>query len=139
MKIDFFGKVYISLMACYFITSAFNALLYLDEKLARIGLSAIDDNGKIAFILIYCSLMTSIGLSIALLFYFSKKWQYSALIATTTITSFICFRLVGSAMLGTLTSTQASFIVIELIEVSIGIFLLIKSKDILETNALTSN
>jgi len=134
MKIDLFGKIYIAIMSSYFIISAFNALVDIDAKLARVGLSAVDSNGKVAFILIYCSLMISIGISIALLFYYCKKWQYSALIATTTIVSFISFRIIGSVMLGTLTSTQISFIAVEVVEASIGIFLLMKSQSNLHSS-----
>ena len=122
-----FGKVYIALMSVYFVVSGFSALLDIDSKLARIGLSAIDSDGKIAFILIYCSLMIGIGISIALLYYFSKTWEYSALLASIIITSFISFRLVGSYMEGGLSNTQLSFLVVELLEVAIGIFLLYKS------------
>jgi len=127
MKINLFGKIYIALMSVYFVVSGFNALLDIDAKLARIGLSAIDSNGKIAFILIYCSLMIGIGISIALLYYFSKKWQYSVLLSSTIIASFISFRLIGACMVGSLSHTQLSFLVAEVFEVAIGIFLLYKS------------
>ncbi|MBL4881580.1 MAG: hypothetical protein JKX82_09680 [Oleispira sp.] len=127
MKINMFGKIYIALMSIYFVISGFNALLDIDAKLARIGLSAIDSDGKIAFILIYCSLMIGIGISIALLYYFSKKWEYSALLASTIIASFISFRLVGAYMVGDLSNTQLSFLGVELLELAIGIFLLYKS------------
>ena len=127
MKINMFGKIYIALMSVYFVVSGFNALLDIDSKLARIGLVALDSNGKIAFILIYCSLMTGIGVSIALLYYFSKTWIYSALLASIIIISFICFRLVGSYFVGGISNTQFSFLVVELIEVAIGIILLYKS------------
>ena len=127
MKIHVFGKVYIALMSIYFVVSGFNALLDIDSKLARIGLSALDSDGKIAFILIYCSLMIGIGISIALLYYFSKTWIYSALLSSVIITSFISFRLVGSYMVGGLSNTQLSFILVELLELTIGIILLYKS------------
>jgi len=127
MKIHVFGKVYIALMSIYFVVSGFNALLDIDSKLARIGLNAIDSDGKIAFILIYCSLMIGIGISIAVLYYFSKTWVYSALLASIIITSFISFRLVGSYMVGGISNIQLSFLVVELLEVAIGIFLLYKS------------
>ncbi len=127
MKIDVFGKIYISVMSLYFVISGFNALLDIDSKLARIGLSALDSDGKIAFILIYCSLMIGIGISIALLYYFSKTWIYSALLSSVIITSFISFRLVGSYMVSGLSNTQLSFILVELLEVAIGIILLYKS------------
>ena len=127
MKINVFGKIYIALMSVYFVISGFNALLDIDSKLTRIGLSAIDSDGKIAFILIYCSLMIGIGLSIALLYYFSKTWESSALLASIIIASFISFRLVGAYMVGGLSNTQLSFLGVELLEVGIGLFLLYKS------------
>ena len=127
MKINVLGKIYIALMSVYFVVSGFNALLDIDSKLERIGLSAIDFDGKIAFILIYCSLMIGIGISIALLYYFSKIWEYSALLASIIISSFISFRLVGAYMVGDLSNTQLSFLVVELLEVAIGIFLIYKS------------
>ena len=127
MKINVLGKIYIALMSVYFVVSGFNALLDIDSKLERIGLSAIDFDGKIAFILIYCSLMIGIGISIALLYYFSKIWEYSALLASIIISSFISFRLVGAYMVGGLSNTQLSFLGVELLEVAIGIFLLYKS------------
>ena len=127
MKINVLGKIYIALMSVYFVVSGFNALLDIDSKLERIGLSAIDFDGKIAFILIYCSLMIGIGISIALLYYFSQTWEYSALLASIIISSFISFRLVGAYMVGDLSNTQLSFLVVELLEVAIGIFLIYKS------------
>lgn len=127
MKVNVFGKIYIALMSVYFVISGFNAVLDIDSKLARIGLSAVDSDGKIAFILIYCSLMIGIGISIALLYYFSKKWEYSALLASIIIASFISFRLMGAYMVGGLSNTQLSFLGAELFEVAIGIFLLYKS------------
>ena len=127
MKIDVVGKIYIALMSVYFVISGFNALLDVDAKLARIGLSALDSDGKIAFILIYCSLMIGIGISIALLYYFSKTWIYSALLASIIIISFISFRLVGSYFVGSISNTQLSFLVVELLEVTIGIILLKQS------------
>ena len=135
MKINVFGKIYIAIMSVYFVVSGFNALLDIDSKLARIGLTAIDSDGKIAFILIYCSLMIGIGISIALLYYFSKRWEYSALLASIIIASFISFRLVGTYMLGALSDTQLSFLVVELLEVAIGIFLLYKSGEFSQKNA----
>lgn len=127
MKIDVLGKIYITLMSVYFIASGLGALLDVDSKLARIGLSALDSDGKIAFILIYCSLMIGIGISIALLYYFSKTWVYSILLATIIIISFISFRLVGTYFVGGISNTQLSFLAVELVEASIGIILLSRS------------
>ncbi len=128
MKLDLLGKIYAGIMSLYFITSGFNALLDIDTKLARIGLSAVDIDGKVAFILIYCSFMIGIGAAIALLFYLSRTWLYSAALAATIITSFICFRVVGAVMVGKITSVQLSFIVIEFLEAGIGLFLIVKSR-----------
>lgn len=128
MNIDLFGKIYIGALSVYFIFSGLNALMDIEEKLARIGLSAVDLDGKVAFILIYCSLMVGIGIAIAVIFYLSKTWVYSAVLAIVVISSFVGFRLIGSMMLGTVTNVQISYILVELIEVAVGITLLIKSK-----------
>jgi hypothetical protein len=135
MTINVFGKIYIALMSGYFVVSGFNALLDIDSKLARIGLSALDSDGKIAFILIYCSLMIGIGVSIALLSYFSKTWIYSAILAVTIVSSFVCFRLIGSIMVGEITGVQISFIAIEVIETAIGLFLIVKSRQLRRVHA----
>jgi hypothetical protein len=124
MKIDVLGKIYIAFMSVYFIISGVNTLMDVDAKLARIGLAAINPDGKIAFILIYCSLMIGIGIAIALLYYFSKTWVYSALLASILIASFMIFRLVGAYIVGDISNTQLSFLGIELLEVTIGIMLL---------------
>ena len=124
MKIDLLGKLYIALMSGYFIISGANALLDIDAKLARIGLAAINFDGKIAFILIYCSLMVGIGIAIALLYYYSKSWQYSALLATTIVTAFIVFRILGAFLVGTMSQVQLTFSLVEFIEVTIGLILL---------------
>ena len=134
MKINTFGKIYIGIMSVYFIVSGFNALLDVDAKLARIGLSAIDSDGKIAFILIYCGLMIGIGITIALLFYVSKTWVYSALLATIIIISFICFRLIGSYLEGAFSDTQITFLLAEMVEAAIGIVLLYKSERLIARN-----
>lgn len=120
-------------MSVYFIISGLNALLDIDSKLTRIGLTANDLDGKIAFILIYCSLMVGIGVAIALIAYFSKSWFYSALLATTIICSFIAFRLVGSMMIGMITNVQLSYILLEIVEVGVGILLLTKSNVVTST------
>jgi uncharacterized protein (DUF983 family) len=127
MKIELFGKLYISVMSLYFIISGINALMDIDSKLTRIGLSADDSDGKVAFILIYCSLMVGVGASIAVISYLSKTWVYSAVLAVTILLSFILFRLIGSAMMGEISSKQMSFISIEVIETAIGLFLIYKS------------
>lgn len=135
MKVDVLGKTYAGIMSVYFIVSGFNALMDIDSKLARIGLDAIDLDGKVAFILIYCSLMVGIGAAIAIIFYLSKTWIYSAVIAVTIITSFICFRLIGVVIVGEITSTQISFISVEVMEVAVGLFLIIKSRQLNRVHA----
>jgi hypothetical protein len=128
VKVDVFGRIYTSIMAIYFVVSGLNALIDIDSKLIRIGLSAIDLDGKVAFILIYCSLMVGIGVAISLIFYLSKTWIYSAILAVTIIFSFICFRLVGAVIVGEVSIVQISFISVEIIEVAVGLFLIIKSR-----------
>ena len=135
MKVDVLGKTYAGIMSVYFIVSGFNALMDIDSKLARIGLDAIDLDGKVAFILIYCSLMVGIGAAIAIIFYLSKTWIYSAVIAVTIITSFIFFRLIGVVIVGEITSTQISFISVEVMEVAVGLFLIIKSRQLNRVHA----
>ena len=81
----------------------------------------------VAFILIYYSLMVGIGVAIALLFYLSKKWVYSAILAVTIMCCFVCFRLIGAMMIGGITNVQISFVLVEIIEVAVGLFLIIKS------------
>jgi len=114
-------------MSLYFTVSGFNALLDVDAKLERVGLSAIDSDGRIAFILIYCSLMVGIGVAISLLYFFSKKWIYPALLATVIVASFVVFRVVGSCLAGGFSDTQITFLLVELAEVSLGLFLLYQS------------
>lgn len=128
MSINLFGKLYAGIMSVYFMTSGLNALFDIDAKLTRIGLSADDLDGKVAFILIYCSLMIGISIAIAVIAYLSKSWMYSAVLATTIICSFIIFRLIGSFMMGEVTNVQLSFILIEMLEAGIGIYLLSKSE-----------
>ena len=127
MKVSILGKIYTLAMSAYFIVSGFNALLDIDAKLLRIGLSANDLDGKVAFILIYCSLMVGIGVAIALIYYISKTWLYSAILAVTIITSFIGFRLISGLMMGELSSVQLSFIGVEIIEATLGLILIVKS------------
>ena len=127
MKVSILGKIYTLAMSVYFIVSGFNALLDIDAKLLRIGLSANDLDGKVAFILIYCSLMVGIGVAIALIYYISKTWLYSAILAVTIITSFISFRLISGLMVGELSTVQLSFIGVEIIEATLGLILIVKS------------
>lgn len=127
MKIDLLGKTYTGLMSLYFLVSGLNALLDIDQKLSRIGLSAVDLDGKVAFILIYCSLMVAIGASVLVIYYLSKTWIYSATLAVIVIFSFVIFRIIGSIMVGEMSSMQMSYIAVELIEAGIGLFLIKQS------------
>jgi len=131
MTADKLGKIYTLIMSLYFMVSGFNALFDIDAKLARVGLSAVDSDGKIAFILIYCSLMIGIGLAIGLIYYLSKNWIYPSILAITIVSCFVIFRFVGAMMVGELSETQLSFILFELLEVSIGVLLVTRSKKLL--------
>jgi hypothetical protein len=71
--------------------------------------------------------MVGIGIAISLIFYLSKTWVYSAILAVTIITSFVFFRMIGAVMIGEITNTQISFILVEIIEAAAGLFLIIKS------------
>ncbi|NRA88019.1 MAG: hypothetical protein HRU28_11670 [Rhizobiales bacterium] len=124
MSVDRFGKIYTLIVFLYFIVSGLNAVFDIDAKLIRIGLTAVDIDGKIAFIVIYSSLMVGLGVAIALLYHFSQGWRYSTILAVTIISSFICFRVVGSLMFGVLSTVHLLFMVIEMIEVALGVFLL---------------
>lgn len=105
-----------------------NALFVVDAKLTRIGLSDNDIDGKVAFIFIYCSLMIGISIAIAVNAYLIKSWIYSTVLATTIICSFILFSLIGSFMVGEVTNVQLSFILVEMMESGVGIYLLSKWK-----------
>ena len=73
--------------------------------------------------------MIGIGAAIALLYTLTKKWHYSAILASTIVMSFICFRVIGAIIVGDLSNTQLSFILAELLELTIGVTLLVKSKE----------
>lgn len=134
MNIELFGRLYTAALSLYFLASGLLALSDVDAKLARIGLAAIDNDGKTAFILIYCSLMVGIAAVMLLLYYLSKSWQYSAITAVTVIVSFICFRFIAALMQGEFSSVQIGFIATEMVEVAIGLGLVIKSKFLVHTS-----
>lgn len=121
---DKIGMLYTVLMTGYFMVSGLSVLFDVPGKLARIGLSAVNSDGEIAFILIYCGLMVGIGAAMALMAYLSRSWVYPAVLATAIVASFIIFRLVGSFMMGSLSDTQITFITVELLEVALGSFIL---------------
>ncbi len=118
------GYLYSIGMAIYFLISGISVLFDIPGKLNRIDLHAINSDGEIAFVLIYTGLMVGIGIANLTLQYFSKSWVYSAMLSTVIIASFIVFRLVGSLMVGILSSTQIGFLVFEIVEVSAGVLLL---------------
>lgn len=122
------GYLFTNLMTLYFLISGLSVLFDVPAKLKRIDLNAINSDGEIAFILIYTGLMTGIGVASLLLQYFSGTWIYSALLTTIIIGSFIVFRIVGSIMVGSLSSTQINFLAFEILEVTAGVLLLIKEK-----------
>ncbi len=120
------GYFYSSLMAIYFLISGFSALFDISGKLERIDLKALSTDGEVAFILIYSGLMVGIGVASLLIQFLSKSWIYAAVLTTTIIGSFIVFRLVGSLMIGFLSSVQIKFLIFEIFEVSFGVLLLRK-------------
>ena len=122
------GYIFTNLMALYFLISGLSVLFDVPAKLKRIDLSAINSDGKIAFILIYTGLMTGIGVAILLLQYFSGTWIYSTLLITIIIGSFIVFRIVGSMIVGFMSTTQINFLAFEFIEVLAGVLLLKNEK-----------
>ncbi len=122
------GYLYVSLMALYFLISGISVLFDIPGKLKRIDLQALNSDGEIAFILIYCGLMVGIGVASLLLQFFSKSWVFSALLTTTIIGSFIVFRIIGSAMVGFISATQIKFLSFEVVEITLGILLLYKQK-----------
>jgi|LGOV01.1.fsa_nt_gb hypothetical protein len=122
------GYLYSTLMAIYFLISGLSVLLDVSGKLERIDLSALNSDGEIAFILIYTSLMVGIGVASLTMQFISKLWVYPAILTTVIISSFIIFRIVGSIMVGSLSSTQLNFLTFEIVEVTAGVLLLRKEK-----------
>ena len=121
------AKVVCALLSIYFVVSGLNAMLNIDAKLDRIGLAATNPDGKIAFILIYCSLMVGIGIAMAVMVSVLKSAGPSLILAGSILFCFILFRFIGSAMLGELTQTQITYIVTEIAELSIVLFILFKT------------
>lgn len=122
------GHLYASLMAVYFLISGISVLFDISGKLERIDLKALNSDGEVAFILIYTGLMVGIGVACLTMQFISKSWVYPALLSTIIIGSFVLFRIVGSIMIGSLSTTQIGFLSFELVEVSAGILLLRKEK-----------
>jgi len=122
------GHLYATLMAIYFLISGLSVLFDISGKLERIDLKALSSDGEIAFLLIYTGLMVGIGVASLAMQFISKSWIYPALLSTIIIGSFVLFRIVGSIMVGSLSTTQIGFLSFELVEVSAGILLLRKEK-----------
>lgn len=127
VSVSFWGKLYVLVVSIYFVVSGLNTLFNIDTKLARIGLEPVSEDGKIAFILIYCGLMVGIGVAMALLFFVSRSWVYSVWLGTIIIAAFVCFRLIGMLMLSFVSDVQISFLFFELIEVAVGVLIIWKS------------
>jgi len=113
-------------LAAYFTLAGLWSVLDVDSKLAGIGLRAETDDGRIAFILIYCSLMVGIGIAMGVVYVASRVWLYSALIAITVVSAFIVFRIVGALMVGHMSKAQTTFIVIEVMEVLLGVLFILR-------------
>ena len=127
MNIDLVGRVCVWILAGYFFISGSVAAFDIDAKLARIGLEALSADGEIAFILIYSSLMVGIGIAMLLLLYVSSSWVPSLILAGTIILSFIIFRLLGSVIVGEITSTQIGYLITEIAEFGVLAYLLSRS------------
>ena len=128
MNAGSFGRWYVYALSAYFILAGLGALLDVDSKLSRVGLQAQTDDGKIAFVLIYCSLMVGVGTAMLVLSWASKGWLYSAILVTVVVSSFVAFRVVGAIMVGHVTGVQATYLTIEVVEVLLGVSLILLSK-----------
>ena len=104
------AKAICALLSIYFVVSGLNVMLNVDAKLDRIGLAATNSDGKIAFILIYCSLMMGIGVAMAVMALVFKSVGPSLILAGVILFGFILFRFIGSAMNGEFTQTQIGYI-----------------------------
>ncbi|CAA0126107.1 Uncharacterised protein [Halioglobus japonicus] len=127
MNFQTISKIVCALLSIYFVFSGINAALNIDAKLDRIGLAATGTDGKVAFILIYSSLMVGIGAAMSLLAVVLKSPGPSLILASVILLCFIVFRIVGSFITESMTQTQVEYILIELVELSIVLFLLHKT------------
>ena len=126
MKYEDIGKLVTAALAAYFVVSGLNAIFAIDAKLERVGLSAINSDGKVAFILIYTSLMVGIGTAMAVLYAIYKSCAPSLILAGCILLCFIVFRVVSSLIFGTVSGTQLGFIVVELLELAVVVFVFTK-------------
>lgn len=138
MSINMVGNVATWALSIYFVMSGFLAAADVDAKLERIGLSALNDDGKIAFLLIYTSLMVGIGSAMLLIQHFSKSWRFPLMLAGTILLSFIVFRLAGAVIVGNVSDRQLSFLVTELVELGIVSFIFVRAGGCLNQHQLTS-
>jgi hypothetical protein len=126
MNSNLIGKVVVWALAFYFIISGLLAAFDVDAKLIRIGLSAVNDDGKIAFILIYTSMMVGVGVAMLFMLYMFKSCRPSLVLAGTIVFSFIIFRIIGSFVIGEFSSTQIGFLLTEVVELVIILVILFK-------------
>ena len=138
MKINMIGNIVTWMISIYFILSGLLAAADVDAKLERIGLTALNDDGKIAFLLIYTSLMVGIGLAMLLILHVSNTWHFSLMLGGTIISSFVVFRIVGAITVGRLSDTQIAFIATELVELGIILLIFFKAGGFLKQPCLTS-
>jgi len=124
-----FSNLVTTLLIFYFLVSGVLAIVDLDAKLLRIGLSALSNDGRIAFALIYTSMFVSIGITMAALWYLSGSETYSLLLAGIVVTCFVSFRIIGAIIVGELSTLQIQFIVTELLEIGIIAWLLVSHKN----------
>ena len=127
MNFQTISKIVCALLSIYFVFSGINAALNIDAKLDRIGLAATGTDGKVAFILICSSLMVGIGVAMSLLALVLKSPGPSLILASVILLCFIVFRIVGSFITESMTQAQVEYILIELVELSIVLFLLHKT------------
>ncbi len=127
MNYSVIARVVCALLSVYFLVSGMNAMINVDAKLERIGLTATSPDGKIAFIIIYCGLMVGIGMAMAAMALVLRSTGPSLMLAAAILLCFILFRVSGSAMVGELTQTQIGYILVEMVELSVVLFLLSKT------------
>lgn len=126
MNYQTIAKILCAILSLYFVVSGLSPLFDIDSKLQRIGLSATSLDGKIAFILIYSSLMVGIGVAMTLLALIQKTPNLSLVLAGVILSSFVTFRFIGSFIGGGITETQIGYVIVELVEIAIVFFVLYK-------------
>jgi len=129
LNVERIGKIVTAILCIYFVVSGFDALINIDEKLERIGLIANGVDGKIAFILIYTSLMVGVALAMMGQMIVFRSSTPPLIVASAVLLSFIVFRIVGSVMFDSMTSTQLGYIVTEMVELIIVVSILWKNRN----------